>query len=191
MLGSLRKTSQKVRKNKLDVSQLLIKVIEYYTLKKGVGFVMKSQKGVAIGTVVGGVVGATAALLTAPKPGEELREDISNQITLGKAKTEDIAYEFKTKMSELSSLINESSSNVSKTVRERSEQLINEASSLLKSAPSKENITVEDLREMVRVMMKEEMEMGKEIKKVVEDEINTISNKVSQDTDELKQTTKH
>ncbi|MBP3950106.1 YtxH domain-containing protein [Bacillus suaedae] len=153
---------------------------------------MKSQKGVAIGTVVGGVVGATAALLTAPKPGEELREDISNQIVLGKAKTEDIAYEFKTKMSELSSLINESSSNVSKTVRERSEQLINEASSLLKSAPSKENITVDDLREMVRVMMKEEMEMGQEIKKVVEEEINTISNKMSQDSDdESNQRTQH
>jgi gas vesicle protein len=36
-------------------------------------------KDFVIGAVVGGILGAMAALLLAPKPGKELREDISGQ----------------------------------------------------------------------------------------------------------------
>ncbi|WP_081727598.1 YtxH domain-containing protein [Halalkalibacter wakoensis] len=40
---------------------------------------MKRQS-VALGTVAGVVVGATVALLTTPKTGEQLREDLKNTI---------------------------------------------------------------------------------------------------------------
>ena len=87
---------------------------------------MKNQKSVAMGTVVGGVVGATAALLTAPKSGEELREDISNQVLDGWNKTEDVSKELRIKLEELSGIINEGSENVSRTVKKKSENVMNE-----------------------------------------------------------------
>ena len=39
----------------------------------------KSGGGLAKGLLVGGVIGAAAALLLAPKPGRELRADLANR----------------------------------------------------------------------------------------------------------------
>ncbi|MBH5319959.1 YtxH domain-containing protein [Paenibacillus sp. GSMTC-2017] len=41
---------------------------------------LSGGNGILIGAVVGGVVGAATALLLAPKSGERLRADLSNQI---------------------------------------------------------------------------------------------------------------
>lgn len=38
-----------------------------------------NTKGIVVGTVIGGVIGAASSLLLAPKGGKELREDISKQ----------------------------------------------------------------------------------------------------------------
>ncbi|WP_409345563.1 YtxH domain-containing protein [Paenibacillus sp. MBLB4367] len=48
-------------------------------------------KSFLIGTVVGGVVGAAAALLLAPKSGRELRADIAEQAQAIGEKTQEIA----------------------------------------------------------------------------------------------------
>ncbi|OGU37454.1 MAG: hypothetical protein A2068_10890 [Ignavibacteria bacterium GWB2_35_6b] len=39
----------------------------------------KDIKGIAIGILAGGIVGAIVALLTAPKSGKEVRRDIKNK----------------------------------------------------------------------------------------------------------------
>ncbi|MDE5413357.1 YtxH domain-containing protein [Alkalihalobacterium chitinilyticum] len=151
---------------------------------------MKHQKNFALGTVVGGVVGATAALLTAPKSGEELRKDIQNELAEGKNKTEEVTNEIKEKMSELSEIINDSSSNVSQTVKQKSEQVINEAMELLKNTDSPHKMNIDHLKEVVREIMKEEMNAGQDIKKVVEDEVKKIEQKLGEDVKDLKQTVK-
>ncbi|ARK30165.1 YtxH domain-containing protein [Halalkalibacter krulwichiae] len=142
---------------------------------------MKNQKSVALGTVVGGVVGATAALLTAPKSGEELREDISNQLIEGKNKTEQLSEELKGKMSELTEIINESSANVSQTVKQKSEDVINEAMQLLSDVQSDDEINIDHLKKMVRELMKEKDCAGEEIKQVVENEIMEMQNTFNTD----------
>ncbi|MGP4106125.1 YtxH domain-containing protein [Virgibacillus sp. L01] len=48
---------------------------------------MVKQKKVVTGTVAGAIVGATASLLLAPKPGKEIRTDITNKVETGKEKT--------------------------------------------------------------------------------------------------------
>ncbi|WP_052339925.1 YtxH domain-containing protein [Gorillibacterium massiliense] len=48
-------------------------------------------KDFAVGAVVGGVLGAVTALLFAPKPGKELRSDISNQVHGAVEKTQELA----------------------------------------------------------------------------------------------------
>ncbi|WP_227935927.1 YtxH domain-containing protein [Alkalihalobacillus deserti] len=149
---------------------------------------MKNQKSVAIGTVVGGVVGATATLLTAPKSGEKLREDISNQLTEGTIKTEKLANELKDKMSELSDMLNESSSNVSQTFKQKSEAIINEAKQIINNNEprGKENVKI-----IVRDILKEEMNASTEFKQIVEQEIKEIEEKLNKDINELKETVKH
>ncbi len=44
---------------------------------------MNSQKSIVIGALVGGVVGATATMLTTPKSGPELRNDLSAEFDQG------------------------------------------------------------------------------------------------------------
>ncbi|KGX89999.1 YtxH domain-containing protein [Pontibacillus marinus] len=49
-----------------------------------------SKKGLVTGTIIGGVVGATASLLLAPKGGKELREDLSQQSKVALDKGKDL-----------------------------------------------------------------------------------------------------
>ncbi|GAE36944.1 YtxH domain-containing protein [Halalkalibacter akibai] len=145
---------------------------------------MKNQKSVAMGTVVGGVVGATAALLTAPKSGEELREDISNQVLDGWNKTEDVSKELRIKLEELSGIINEGSENVSRTVKKKSENVMNEIRQLLNDKESK--TTTESLRGIIRDLMEQEADAGREIRQVVENEIKEIEKKFNKDIKDMK-----
>jgi gas vesicle protein len=48
-------------------------------------------KDFVVGAVVGGVLGAVTALLFAPKPGKELRADISDQVHTTYEKTQELA----------------------------------------------------------------------------------------------------
>ncbi|HEX7058105.1 MAG TPA: YtxH domain-containing protein [Bacilli bacterium] len=47
-------------------------------------------KSFLLGALLGGIAGSVAALLFAPKPGRELREDIAQQVQTVSGKTQDI-----------------------------------------------------------------------------------------------------
>ncbi|MBD7962653.1 MAG: YtxH domain-containing protein [Bacillota bacterium] len=70
------------------------------------------SKDFIIGALVGGMLGAAAALLLAPKAGKELRSDLNEQ-----------AVYLKDKSNEISHLAREKSSNIVKTVSEQSNQV--------------------------------------------------------------------
>ncbi|MBN3556464.1 YtxH domain-containing protein [Fictibacillus nanhaiensis] len=70
------------------------------------------SKDFIIGALVGGMLGAAAALLLAPKAGKELRSDLNEQ-----------AVYLKDKSNEFSHLAREKSSNIVKTVSEQSNQV--------------------------------------------------------------------
>jgi gas vesicle protein len=70
------------------------------------------SKDFMIGALVGGMLGAAAALLLAPKPGKELRSDLNEQ-----------AVYLKDKSTEISQIAREKSSNIVKTVSEQSNQV--------------------------------------------------------------------
>lgn len=70
------------------------------------------SKDFIIGALVGGMLGAAAALLLAPKAGKELRSDLNEQ-----------AVYLKDKSSEISHLAREKSSNIVRTVSEQSNQV--------------------------------------------------------------------
>ncbi|MFE1243567.1 MULTISPECIES: YtxH domain-containing protein [Fictibacillus] len=70
------------------------------------------SKDFMIGALVGGMLGAAAALLLAPKAGKELRSDLNEQ-----------AEYLKDKSNEFSHLAREKSSNIVRTVSEQSNQV--------------------------------------------------------------------
>lgn len=67
----------------------------------------KRGKDIAIGVVVGGVVGSLAALLFAPKSGKDLRGDIANQAQQIGNKTKEWAETAGTKAHELARTVQE------------------------------------------------------------------------------------
>lgn len=64
-----------------------------------------SGKNFLIGAVVGGVLGAITALVLAPKPGKELREDISQQVDKISGKTVELAGIVSDKTTELAKVV--------------------------------------------------------------------------------------
>ena len=69
-------------------------------------------KDFVIGALVGGIVGAAAALLLAPKSGSELRSDVAVQASSLKDKSVELSHVAKDKTVQLSSQIKEQSTNL-------------------------------------------------------------------------------
>lgn len=88
------------------------------------------SKKFALGALIGSVVGATAALLFAPKSGKELREDVSTQMDNIKEKGIEIANTAKEKSTNLAQTAKEKSSDVKQYVIEQSDTLKNKLNNL-------------------------------------------------------------
>lgn len=71
-----------------------------------------NSKDFLIGALVGGIIGAAAALFLAPKSGRELRENVSNQAIQLKDKTVDFSSTAKEKTSQLSTQLKEQSGQI-------------------------------------------------------------------------------
>lgn len=71
-----------------------------------------NSKDFIIGALVGGIIGAAAALFLAPKSGRELRENVSSQAIQLKDKTADFSLTAKEKTSQLSTQLKEQSGQI-------------------------------------------------------------------------------
>jgi gas vesicle protein len=83
-----------------------------------------NTKDFVIGTLIGGIIGATTALLLAPKSGKELRNNLNEQAGAIKDKTsqwKDTAVE---KGTELATVAKEKSASISKTVQDQSNGIV-------------------------------------------------------------------
>ena len=83
-----------------------------------------NTKDFLIGTLIGGIVGASAALLLAPKSGKELRSDISEQAQIAKEKTTAFTSNAYEKGNEWAQIAKDKSSGIAKTVQAQSQQVI-------------------------------------------------------------------
>lgn len=83
-----------------------------------------NTKDFLIGTLIGGIVGAAAALLLAPKSGKELRSDISEQAQIAKEKTTAFTSTAYEKGNEWAQIAKDKSSSIAKTVQAQSQQVI-------------------------------------------------------------------
>lgn len=91
-----------------------------------------NTKDFFIGAMIGGLLGASCALLLAPKPGRELRADIHNQARAAKEKTIDLTQQAVEKSNQFASTAKQSTTNFAKTVTDQSAQLLTKVKDLAK-----------------------------------------------------------
>lgn len=83
-----------------------------------------------VGALVGGAMGAAAALLLAPKTGKELRIALANQVNNFLEKTNQLSGDVAEKSNELAAMTKEKTASFSKAVVLQSKELVNIAKNL-------------------------------------------------------------
>lgn len=76
------------------------------------------------GAFIGALVGAAAALLFAPKPGRELRGDLSDKLAVVSDKTKEVCSTVGTKATEIAKTVSNKASDVMSTVSESRDQIM-------------------------------------------------------------------
>lgn len=76
------------------------------------------------GAFIGALVGAAAALLFAPKPGRELRGDLSDKLTVVSDKTKEVCSSVSSKAAELAKTVSTKASDVMSTVNESRDNIM-------------------------------------------------------------------
>jgi gas vesicle protein len=91
-------------------------------------------KGLAIGMIVGGAVGAIVALLLAPKSGAELRRDIAERSSELYDRANDFASDQSRRMNEYLNEGKAKAEEIVKTARQQAGTLMSEAESMMNDA---------------------------------------------------------
>jgi gas vesicle protein len=89
-----------------------------------------TSKNFIAGAVIGGVVGAAAALLLAPKAGKEIRSGLNNQMTNLLEKTTQLSDDVFEKSNSLAAATKEKTALLSKAVVQQSKEIVNKAKGL-------------------------------------------------------------
>jgi gas vesicle protein len=84
-------------------------------------------KDFLMGAMVGGLLGAMAALLLAPKSGRELRQDISEQYSNISEKTQQIASTVSEKTQQIASNVGEKTASIAKTATTHTTEWVDKA----------------------------------------------------------------
>jgi gas vesicle protein len=130
------------------------------------------RKGLLIGLLTGGALGAVIALLYAPKSGKELRRDIRNKADEYMDDAEKYIADAKDKAIDLINEGKKRSEKLIKDAREKSDQLLKDAERVFKDAKEKTGDviqsgkeTVEQKRDQIKSAIKAGVEAYKETKK--------------------------
>ncbi|QFT90228.1 YtxH-like protein [Bacillus sp. THAF10] len=83
-----------------------------------------NTKDFLIGTLIGGIVGATTALFLAPKSGRELREDITDQATQLKEKTDNWKLQATEFSNDLAETARDKTNQLSKAITDQTQQVM-------------------------------------------------------------------
>lgn len=78
---------------------------------------MSEKKGMNVGeffvgAVIGGIIGATVALLTTPKTGKEMREDLKESLEVAKDKSYDLVHAVKSQTGDALEKVNDAQAKV-------------------------------------------------------------------------------
>ncbi|MDR6227435.1 YtxH domain-containing protein [Desmospora profundinema] len=131
-------------------------------------------KDLFIGAVIGGVIGATAALLLAPKSGRETREDLSRSLETAKGV-----------MLEKTDQLNQRAHDVKDTATDKWIEIRDTASSTVKEVAS----TVEDWKDTANRKWSEVRDQAgdrvEEAAVITSDKVEEVASKTSEKVEEL------
>ncbi|WP_438349111.1 YtxH domain-containing protein [Paenibacillus sp. FA6] len=116
------------------------------------------------GALIGGLIGAAAALLFAPKPGNELRGDLNDKLSLVTDKTKEVASVVGDKASEFAKNVSTKSTGVAKSVVIGTQSIVDTVKS-----------SAADVSGEVVIATKEVMDSSKEAAKDVHKELNATN----------------
>jgi gas vesicle protein len=111
------------------------------------------NKGLFIGLLAGGAIGAIAALLTAPKSGKELRSDLKKKANDLKDEASDFVDTARAKAAESLSRTQQRTAEIAADVKEGAEQLLDDADDVLSSIRDRAQTEPGRVRSAVRAGM--------------------------------------
>lgn len=147
-----------------------------------------NTKDFVIGALIGGIIGAGAALLLAPKPGKELISDISEQASVLKDKTSKIRDTAMEKGTVLAGTAKEKTTALSSTVSKQSSEIVNKVkgfTSKNKEENQSDNVT-EDAAESINTAYNEGFPEGNSPVNDTEIQLKLDETKQAFDETELK-----
>ncbi|OLO40215.1 hypothetical protein BTR23_06885 [Alkalihalophilus pseudofirmus] len=136
-----------------------------------------NTKDFLIGSLIGGIVGASAALLLAPKSGKELRSNINEQAILAKEKTTNLTNTAYERGNEWASLAKEKSTQVVDKVKEVTKNIKTDVEDAQNSADD----FVADVADQVA-------ESSDNLKQNLQQEVENINNTITEETEKRKVT---
>lgn len=89
-----------------------------------------NSKDFIVGSLVGGLIGAATALFLAPKSGKEIRNDLGQQASIVKGRTEKFTSQTLEKSAGLANVAKEKTVSLSQVVSEQSSQIMNKVRDL-------------------------------------------------------------
>ncbi|ADU31519.1 YtxH domain-containing protein [Evansella cellulosilytica] len=146
-----------------------------------------NTKDFLIGTFIGGVIGASAALLLAPKSGKDLRQDINDQAKIAKERTTDWTHQAIERGNQLATSARQSTSEFARTVSDRSTTLLERAKDLARSVRN----DVDDLTESADSLTNDLEGISEEIAASVKKEVEDLQRSVEQLVKEVEEKEKN
>ncbi|MDQ0231080.1 YtxH domain-containing protein [Metabacillus malikii] len=105
-----------------------------------------SNRDFMVGSIIGGLIGAAAALMLAPKSGREIRDDLGQQASKLKEQTGKISKEeLIEKGSEFVNIAKEKSASLSQVVTEQSSQIMDKVKDITKNSGGQQDQTIESI----------------------------------------------
>lgn len=95
---------------------------------------MAENGGMIKGALIGGIIGAAAALLMAPKSGRELRADLSNRYTDVSERTKQVIADVSSKTQEVAKTVGNKTSEVARTMSDQAIGIMDKTRSAVTAA---------------------------------------------------------
>ncbi|MET3575362.1 YtxH domain-containing protein [Bhargavaea ullalensis] len=136
--------------------------------------------GFLTGAIIGGLIGAAAALLLAPKSGKELRGDVSTQAVNLKEKGIELSSVAKDKTADMTKTAKEKTSDLGKSIQDQAGQMVDKVKSMKKgqNAPMDDGTASSEGEEPI--------EFIDTVAEKVQDAIDTGKDKVSSAAEAMK-----
>ncbi|MGM7720819.1 YtxH domain-containing protein [uncultured Metabacillus sp.] len=107
----------------------------------------KNNKDFLMGSLIGGLVGAAAALFLAPKSGKEIRENLGQQANVMRDRTGKFTSQTLEKGTGLANVAKEKTASLSQVVTEQSSQIMNKVRDITSASKGQSDVVQKEVAE--------------------------------------------